>query len=244
MNPGYYNQQAYPGVAFPALQPPLPAPEKPAKPWPLRKVNLWMTVGAVAITVLAVLLAAVAPLAANTPPSTEKLTLAYHSPMTQNDTGALRWDENSDCGFTDSGYVVSGADSQSAVKCQLQGSDYQNFIVKVTVVAAASTASIGFLGGEQLDILDSGRYIFYPSYPDSSRPALPIGSAALHNMQLGVSERANDIIIEVVDDTFTFYANGQLLATYTVGNREDSGSIWLGTNTGEQAEFSNVSLYI
>jgi hypothetical protein len=166
--------------------------------------------------------------------------------LTQNDSGPLHWDENGDCQFTDSGYLVTAPDAHTSISCQLQGSDYQDFMLKVQVGAISGVAAIGFHSGDLLEIFGSGRFYFLSQNPTSFQLAQAqqgIGSAALHNTDLGVSERMDDITIQVVGQTYAFYANGQLLASYTVPTQESGGGIELDAFPGDQAEFSNISIY-
>ena len=251
MNRGYDGQLSYPGVAFPPLQPAPPAPEKPGRPWPLGAVNRWMTIGAIAITLLAVLLAALAPRLVSGPPSTAGMTLAYQSSLTQNDSsGQMQWDENDNCQFTINGYVVSAPDPNFAVHCLLKGSSFQDFTLHVRVVQASEIALIGFLSSDRLAIFGSGRFLLYHIAPDTGqqtfllpRTGISAGSAALHNTDLGVSTRANDITIQVRGLAYSFYANGQLLATYSADALENPGPISLGAAGGQQAEFSDIAIY-
>lgn len=249
MSRGYGGQTSYPGVAFPPLQPAPPAPEKPGRPWPLRAVNRWMTIGAIAITLLAVLLAVLAPRLAGGPPSTAGMILLYQSSLTQNDSGQMQWDENSNCQFTSSGYVTTAPDANEAIRCSLGGSSYQDFTLRVHVMYASEVAIIGFLSGDRLAILGSGRFIFYRIDPQTNqitylypRTNIGAGSVALHPTSLGVSERGNDITIQVRGLAYAFYANGQLLATSTASALEDPGPISLGASNG-QAEFRDIAIY-
>ncbi len=253
MNSGYPYQPPYPGAAYQPSYPgaafPTPPPTKPGRPWPLRAVNRWMTIGAAAITLLAVLLAVLAPSVVSRPSSTAAMTLAYQSNLTQNSTGPLRWTENDTCQFTSSGYVVSAPDLELPTRCLLEGSSYQDFTLRVRVVEADQVAIIGFLSGDQLAIFGSGRFLVYLNDPNTGqstylpRAGVSAGSAALHPTSLGVSERANDITIQVKGLTYWFYANGQLLATYTAPALEDPGPISLDTQGGQQAEFSDIAIY-
>jgi hypothetical protein len=207
-----------------------------------------MTIGAAAITLLAVLLAALAARAVSSPPSTAGMTLAYQSSLTHNDTGQMQWDENVACQFSDTGYVVTAISPTLTAQCTLAGSSYQNFILQVRVVEADGVAIISFLGDDRLEIFGDGHFSFYRTQ-DIQTPAqaaqaqIGLGSAALHPTSLGVSERANDITIQVQDTTYSFYANGQLLTTYTASTSESAGPIWLGTGGGQQAEFSDIAIY-
>lgn len=248
MSSGYPNQPPYPGVAFPALQPPAALPDQPRKPWPLRTVNRWMTIGAVAITLLALVLAVVASQVVSKPPSTAGMKLVYQSSLTQNSSGSFQWDESGDCQFTDSGYVTSAPGANQPAWCRLQNSAYQDFTLKVRVVYASGVALIGFWGDNWLEIFGTGRYYFYNSQTpltaaQQSQASLGFGSAALHPSDLGVSDRANDIIIQVQGTTYTFYGNGQLLTTYTASALESPDLISLGAAGGDQAEFSDMSIY-
>lgn len=250
MSTGYDGQMPYLGVAFPPLQPAAPAPEKPGRPWPLRAVNRWMTIGAIAITLLAALLAALAPRLVSGPPSTAGMTLAYQSSLTQNDSsGQMQWDENDNCQFTSTGYVTTAPDANEAIRCSLGGSSYQDFTLRVHVIYASEVATIGFLSGDFLAISGSGRFVLYRFDPQANqitylypRTNIGVGSAALHPTSLGVSERGNDITIQVRGLAYSFYANGQLLATYTASALEDPGPISLGASNG-QAEFSDIAIY-
>ncbi|GEM_PF-2063144 len=257
----YYNQ--LPPPAMPWSQPP-PAPSappapvkpvKPARPWPLRAVNRWMSFGLIALTLLAVLLAVLAPHAVSAPPSTAGFTLDYQSSLTQNSTGNKTWDEDANCQFTSTGYMVTAPDPDHAQECLLQGTSYQNFILRVRVVNAEQTAVIGFLGDDRLAIFDveteAGRFQLYQSDPVTGnitylipRTGVGAGSIAIHPVSLGVSDRANEIIIQVQQQTYSFYANGQLLATYQSPTLEDPGPISLGTAGGETAEFSDIAIYV
>jgi hypothetical protein len=247
----YYNQPSYPGVSFPPLVPPPQASVAPRRAWPLRAVNRWMTAGVIAITLLAVLLAFLAPQATSAPPSTTGWTPAYQSSLTQNNTGRLHWDQNDHCQFTDAGYVISSSDPALATHCFLQGSNYQDFILHVRVVSADQVAIIGFLVDDRLAIFGDGRYQFYQNDPVIGTPRYLIpptagigaGSVALHPTSLGVSERVNDITIQVQESTYSFYANGQLLATYTAPALENPGPISLGAGGGQQALFSDIAIY-
>ncbi len=245
----YPNQPPYPGVSFQPLQPPAPAPERPARPWPLAAVNRWMTIGAAAITLLAVLLAALATRTVSSPPSTAGMTLAYQSSLTHNDTGQMRWAEGDDCQFTSDGYLTTAPDANHAIRCSLGGSSFQDFVLRVHVVFADGDAIIGFLSGDRLAISGAGRFSLYRIDPQTNQviPLYPItgvgaGSAALHPTSLGVSERGNDITLRVQEMTYSIYANGQLLATYISPTLEDPGPISLGAGGG-QAEFSNIAIY-
>ncbi len=247
MSSDYPNQPPYPGVAFPPIQPPEPLPDKPGRPWPLGAVNRWLTIGAAVITVLAVLLAVLASQTVSKPPSTAGMKLVYQSDLTQNSSGQLHWDENDNCQFSSSGYVVTAPDSNNSTECVLQGSGYQDFILKVSVVNVTGVALIGFYGDDWLEIFDSGRFFF--SHPQDSQSTTPtsqasagIGSAALHPSALGISERSNDIIIQVQGLTYSFYANGQLLTTYTTPDSEAPEPIALGVANG-QALFGNMAIY-
>lgn len=245
MNSGYYNQPPYPGVAFPPLQPPLPAPDKPARPWPLKAVNRWMTSLVIGITLLGIALAVLAPRLVTSPPSTAGMTLAYQSSLTQNSSGQLTWEENDLCQFTSHGYVITAPDANSTIECQLKNSSYQNFTLRVQMLVTAGIATIGFLGSDRLYIDGTGRYLL--NLPASNQEDSPlrrtsIGSAALHNNTLGVTDRANDIVIQVVGQSYSIYANGQLLATYLSRVQESPGPILLGS-VGGQAIFSNIAIY-
>jgi hypothetical protein len=253
MSSGYPNQPPYPGVAFPALQPAAPLPERPGKPWPLRAVNRWMTIGAVVITLLAVLLAVLAPRVASDEPSTAGMKLAYQSSLTRNDSGQMSWDEAGGCQFTSSGYVVTAPDANHVIDCTLRGSSFQNFTLHVHIVYASEVAFIGFLAGDRLAIYGSGRFAFHQIDPQTNQinylyPQTrgSVGTAALHNTDLGVSERGNDITIQVQGLVYSFYANGQLLTTYNALNStentlDNAGPISLGASG--QAEFSDIAIY-
>jgi hypothetical protein len=247
MNSGYYNQPPYPGVSFPALQPPAPMPDKPARPWPLARVNRWMTNLFIGITVLGVVLAVLASRLVTSPPSTAGMTLDYHSSLTQNSSGPLTWDESGLCQFTSDGYVTTAPDTNHAIRCTLHGGNFQDFTLQVRVVSAADVAIIGF-SSERLAIFGEGRFFLYridsagsvvPQYPAAGTSA---GSVALHNSALGVSERPNDIVIQVIGQSYSFYANGQLLTTYLADVQESAGPISLGASNG-QAIFSKIALY-
>ncbi|HLW01211.1 MAG TPA: hypothetical protein VKT82_21325 [Ktedonobacterales bacterium] len=247
MSSGYPNQPPYPGAVFPAPQPPTPQPDKPGRPWPLGAVNRWMIIGALVITLVAVAQAILASQIVSKPPATDGMTLAYQSSLTQNDGGTMRWAEGADCQFTSSGYVATAPNANQAISCPLGGSSYQNFTLRVTVVYASEVAIIGFLGDDRLAITGTGRFSLYRL--DSSTQATSLypqastaGSAALHPTDLGVSDRVNDITIQVVGTTYSFYANGQLLTTYTASAQEVPGSISLGASSG-QAEFSDIAIY-
>lgn len=245
MNTGYYNQSPYPGVSFPALQPPQPMPDKPARPWPLAAVNRWMTSLFIGITLLGVVLAVLAPRLVTSPPSTAGMTLAYQSSLTQNTSGPLTWDVNDLCQFTGDGYVTTAPGANSTIGCQLKNSSYQDFILHVQVLVTAGVATIGFLSDDRLDIDGAGRYLL--NLPASNQEDSPlrqtsVGSAALHNNTLGVTDRANDIVIQVVGQSYSIYANGQLLATYLSRVQENPGPIVLGS-VGGQAIFSNLAIY-
>ncbi|HEU5366921.1 MAG TPA: hypothetical protein VFU69_00590 [Ktedonobacterales bacterium] len=246
----YPNQPPYPGVSFQPLQPPAQAPERPARPWPLDDVNRWMTIGAAAITLLAVLLAALATRAVTSPPSTAGLTLAYQSSLTQNDTtGQMHWAEGDDCQFTSTGYVTTAPDANHAIRCPLGGSSFQDFTLRVHVIYADGDAIIGFLSGDRLAISGTGRFALYRIDPQTNQisylyplTGVGAGSAALHPTSLGVSERGNDITLQVQEMTYSIYANGQLLATYISPTLEDPEAVSLGASGG-QAEFSDIAIY-
>lgn len=253
----YYPQPPYPGVPWRQPQPPPPAPARPERPWPLRVVNLWMSGGVIAITLLAVLLAILAPSAVSAPPSTGGFTLDYQSSLTHNSSGSKAWDVNPNCQFTDSGYVVTAPDPNQEFHCFLQGGSYQNFLLRVQVVDAGQVAVIGFLANDRLAISGDGRFLFYQSDPLTGAPQflLPVtcthtltcvgaGSVALHPTGLGVSERTNEITIQVQQQTYSFYANGQLLASYNAPTLESPGQISLGTAGGATAEFSDITIYV
>jgi hypothetical protein len=214
-----------------------------------------MSVGLIALTLLAVLLAVLAPYASSAPPSTTGFSLDYQSSLTQNSTGNKTWDEDTDCQFTRTGYTVTAHDPNHAKECLLRGSSYQNFILRVQVVNAEQTAVIGFLGDDRLAIfdaaIDAGRFQFYQTDPGTERPIFLIprtgtgaGSVAIHPVSLGVSDRTNEIIIQVQQQTYSFYANGQLLATYQSPVLEAPGPISLGTAGGETATFSDIAIYV
>jgi hypothetical protein len=136
------------------------------------------------------------------------------------------------------------------MRCRLLGSSFQNFTLKVRVVAAFDTAVIGFLGDDRLEISGSGHFRLYRGEPILGMgtflyppTGLAVGSAALHNTSLGVSERANDITLQILGQSYSIYANGQLLGTYLANVQESAGPIWLGTNRGQQAEFRDIAIY-
>jgi len=206
-----------------------------------------MTIGAIAITLLALLLAALAPRLVSGAPSTAGMTLAYESSLTHNERGQMQWDENEFCQFTSTGYLITAPGPPSAVQCELQGSSYQDFTLRIRVLGASEVATISFLANDQLEIFGSGRFFFYDPNSDLAASLLAqarvgLGSAALHNTDLGVSTRANDITIQVRGLAYSFYANGQLLASYTASALENPGAILLGANGG-QAEFSDIAIY-
>lgn len=251
MSRGYDGQMPYPGVAFPPLQPAPPAPEKPDRPWPLRAVNRWMTIGAIAITLLAVLLAALASRLVSGPPSTAGMILLYQSSLTHNNTGQIRWAEGDGCQFTSTGYVTTAPDANHAIFCSLgdSGYSYQDFTLRVHVMYASEVATIGFLSGDFLAISGSARFSLYRLDPQTNqitylypRTNIGVGSVALHPTSLGVSERGNDITIQVRGLAYSLYANGQLMATYTASALENPGPISLGA-AGGQAEFSDIAIY-
>ena len=245
MTPGYYTQPPY----QPAPWPPQPAPQqpaKPAKPWPLAAFNRWLTIGLVALTALAVLLAVLAPLVVGKP-STAGQKLLYQSSLTHDDG---KWDTNDTCAFSNDGYTVT-APSANAAYCSLRNQSLQNFTMSVRIVDAGNAAVIGFLSSDRLEITNSGRFLFYRQ-DDATQTlhyAIPLndpigaGSVALHPVSVGVSNRTNVITIQVQDQTYSFYANGQLLATYNAPARENPGTITLIALGGDQATFSDFSLY-
>lgn len=246
MNPGYYNQPLYP----PAPWPPQPAPQqpaKPSKPWPLNTFNRWLTIGLVALTALAVLLAVVAPLVTEKP-STAGQKLIYQSSLTHNDG---KWDTNDTCVFSTDGYVVT-APNASAAYCALHDQHLQNFTMSVRVVAAGNAAVIGFLSADRLEIFNSGRFLFYQQddpretlrYLIPPNDSIGAGSVALHPASVGVSNRTNVITIQVQNLTYSFYANGQLLASYNSPAQENPGTITLIALGGDQVTFSDFSLYV
>ena len=246
MTPGYYNQPPYP----PAPWPPQPAPQPPAKParaWPLHAFNRWLTIGLVALTGLAVLLAVLAPLVTEKP-STAGQKLIYQSSLTHDDG---KWDTNDTCVFSTDGYVVT-APNASAAYCALHNQHLQNFTMSVRIVDAGNAAVIGFLSTDRLAIFSSGRFLFYQKDNPTAAPRFIIpannsigaGSAALHPGSVGVSNRTNVITIQVQDLTYSFYANGQLLASYTSPARENPGTITLIALGGDQVTFSDFSLYV
>lgn len=247
MNPGYYSQPPYP----PAPWPPQPAPQqpaKPSKPWPLQAFNRWMTIGLVALTALAVLLAVLAPLAVQKP-STAGQKLIYQSSLTQDDS---KWDTNSTCAFSKNGYVVTAPNADDAAYCALHNQSLQSFTMSVRVVDAGNAAIIGFLSTDRLAILSSGRFLFYqkddptatPRYLIPPNDAAGAGSAALHPSSVGVSNRTNVITIQVQNLTYSFYANGQLLASYNSPAQENPGTITLMALGGDQVTYSDFSLYV
>ena len=246
MTPGYYHQPPY----QPAPWLPQPAPQqpaKPAKPWPLDVFNRWLTIGLVAVTALAVLLAVLAPLVAGKP-STAGQKLLYQSSLTHDDG---KWDTNSTCAFSQDGYVVTAPNADDAAYCALHDQSLQNFTMSVRVVDAGNAAVIGFLSSDRLAILSSGRFLFYQKDDPTATPRylIPLndpvgaGSVALHPVSVGVSNRTNLITIQVQDLTYSFYANGQLLATYNSPAQENPGTITLIALGGDQVTFSDFSLY-
>jgi hypothetical protein len=249
MIPAYYNPAPYP----PAPWPPQPAqqpPAKPRKPWPLDVVNRRMTFGLGGLTLLAMLLAVLAPLVAQKP-STAGMTLAYQWSLTQDDGN---WDTNANCVFTSAGYVVTAPDADHAAYCALQKQDLQNlsnFTMRVRIADISQYAAIEFLSNYRLAIFGSGRFLLYekddlnaaPTYLIPPSNAAGAGSAALHPNELGTSEWANEITIQVQDLTYSFYANGQLLATYNAPAQANPGPITLIALGGSQATFSNIALY-
>lgn len=243
-----YSQPPYPGVSFPPLQPAEPPP-RPGKSWPLGAVNRWMSIGVTAITLLAALLAVVASRTVSGPPSNTGMRLAYQSSLARNDTGPMRWNEGERCQFTSTGYVVTAPDAQHGIGCRLEGSFYQDFTLQVRVLDANQAALIGFHRGEQLAIFGSGRFLFYQPDPRTGQALyLPgtgtsAGSAALHPTSLGIRERANEITVQVLGLSYSFYANGQLLATYTSPALAKPGPIILGAGAGSQAVFSDIAIY-
>ena len=250
MSGGYNNQPPYPMAPLPPAVPVAPEPSKPSRLWPLRAVNRWTGIGIIVFTLLAVLLGFLAPMAVSAPPSTAGMTPVYQSSLTQNDQGRLHWDENDNCQFTSTGYVVTAPDPKQTTHCTLQGSAYQDFTLRVRVVAADQIAVIGFLGDDRLAIFGSGRFLLYQNDPETGQPTFLIprtgvgaGSAALHPTSLGVSGRVNEITIQVQALTYSFYANGQWLATYISPALENPGSISLGADGGQQAEFSDIVIY-
>ncbi len=241
MTPGYYNQPPYPFAAPPA-QPP-----KPHRPWPLAAVNRWMTLGVIALTLLTILLAVLAPVVASKP-SIAGSQLSYQSSLTQNDGS---WDENENCTFSRSGYTVTAPDAEHTAYCQLHGKSFQNFTLRIRLVEANQVAVIGFLRADRLAIFGNGRFLFYQQENTSVSPRYLIpannpagaGSAALHPSSLGISERTNEITIQVQGVTYAFYANGQSLATYRSPIQEVPGPITLIALGGQQATFSNIAIY-
>jgi hypothetical protein len=108
-------------------------------------------------------------------------------------------------------------------------------------------ALIGFFGDDWLEIFGTGHFYFYHPSTTSTVSQLAqadsgFGSTALHPNTIGVSARGNDIVIQVVGTTYSFYANGQLLTSATMPLAEGSGAIALGAIHG-QALFSDISIY-
>ncbi len=247
MSGGYVNPFPYPMVPPPPTAPGAPEPPKPRKPWPLRAVNRWMGIGIIIFTLLAVLLAFLAPGAVSAPPATTGMTLAYQSSLTNNDGN---WAESETCQFTSIGYEVTAPDPNSPANCMHAGQSYQDFTLHIRVVDANQDAVIGFLSGDRLAIFGAGRFQFYRHDPATGsidyllpRTATSLGSVALHPTSLGVSGRTNEIVIQVHQQTYAFYANGQLLATYLSPMLEEPGPILLGTDGGQEALFSDIAIY-
>jgi hypothetical protein len=206
----------------------------------------------VALTALAILLAVLAPFVSQQP-STAGQKLIYQSSLMQNDG---KWDTNNTCAFSNEGYVVTAPNADDAAYCSLRNESLQNFALSVRIVDAGNAAVIGFLSTDRLAIFSSGRFLFYqkddptatpryliPASPDGTLSPATAGSVALHPSTVGVSNRTNVITIQVQDLTYSFYANGQLLASYNAPARENPGPITLIALGGDQVTFSDFSLY-
>jgi len=250
MMPGYYAPSPYAPAPWPPQPVQPPRRQKPHKPWPLAAVTRWMTISLAGLTLLAVLLAVLAPLLAQKP-STAGMTLAYQSNLTSNDSN---WDSNATCAFSSAGYVVSAPDATHAGYCALKRADLQNlttFTLRMRLSVSGQAAAIEFLSIYRLAILGTGRFLLYEKDDPAADPSylIPLGnpagagSAALHPDSLGTSERPNEITIQVQDLTYSFYANGQLLASYNSPAQVNPGPITLIALGGSQATFSDFALY-
>jgi hypothetical protein len=223
-----------------------PPPRRPKRPWPQRAVNQWMGVGVIVITLLAALLAALAPRAAEGPPSTAGLQPLYQSSLTRND-GA--WEPNNACQFTPDGLLITAPNANAAQPCNITKDFPHDLLIKVRLVGTDQIAAIEFLSNYVLEIYGSGRFQF--SSLDTNGEALPLvprsvgigaGSIALHPSALGTSTRPNDLVILVRGTSYSFYANGQLLTRYTDTFTNSAGPIHLYA-VGGQAEFTDLAIY-
>lgn len=251
---GYPAGPGYPpGAAYSPMlvyQPPPPAPPRPQRPWPLRKVNLWMSAGVALITLLAVLLAALAPRAAAGPPSTAGLQPLYQSSLTTNDD---TWVHSKACQFTSDGLLIVAQGVAAARSCALMKDFPHDLLIKVRLVGAEQIAAVEFLSGYVLEIYGSGRYQLsrlesngneFPLFPRGALNEVPIGagSIALHPSTLGTSTRPNDLTILVQGSTYAFYANGQLLTRYSDSSAGEAGPIQLHA-IGGQALFTDLAVF-
>jgi hypothetical protein len=242
--PGYPPMMAYPPPTAPA------PPARPQRPWPQRAVNRWVGVGVVVITLLAVLLAVLAPQAVEGPPATTGLQPLYQSSLTKND-GA--WENSSTCQFTPDGLLITAPGAAAVGACSLTRDFPHDVLIKVRLVGTDQRAAVGFLSNYALEIFGSGRFQFSslsrnggeePLVPRGALNVVPIGagSIALHPSALGTSTRPNDLTILVQGNTYSFYANGQLLTRYTDTFTDSAGPIRLYA-LGGQALFTNLAIY-
>ena len=231
------------GMAYP---PPIQPPARPQRPWPFRAVNRWISIAVVAITLLAVLLAVLAPQAADRPPSTAGLQPLYQSSLTSNDGS---WENNNACKFIADGLLITASDANTGQPCGLTKDVPHDLLLKVRLVGSDQSAAIEFLSGYVLEIFGSGR--FQVSRLDSNGQAIPLvpraagigaGSIALHPSTLGTSTRANNLVILVQGNVYSFYANGQLLTRYTSSSTTSAGPIRLFA-VGGQALFTDLAIY-
>lgn len=242
-----------PGVFFPPAVV-APPPRRPQRPWPLGAVNRWMGVCVGIITLLAVLLAVLAPKATEGPPSTAGLQPLYQSSLTQNDGS---WESNNACQFTPDGLLISAPDARSAQGCTLNKAFPHDRLIQVRLVGTDQIAAVGFLSTYALEILGSGRFQFSSLSNGIEEPLLPrgallngvplgAGSVALHPGALGTSTRPNDLVILVQGRSYSFYANGQLLARYTDTSAPNSAVASAGPirlyAIGGQAEFTDLAI--
>jgi hypothetical protein len=215
-----------------------------------RGATLWGSIALVVITALAVLLALLAPLAAAGPPSTAGLQPLYQSRLTSND-GA--WKETSACQFSQDGLTITAKDANTASFCELSTGVPHDLLMTVRLAQTDQIAAASIFSDLVLEIFGTGRFQVsrlessgqeFPLIPLGSVGSRPVGagSIALHPSSLGTSTRPNDLVILVQGNSYSFYANGQLLTRYTASTFENAAPIRLYA-LGGQAIFTDLAVY-
>lgn len=190
-------------------------------------------------------------LATFTDPYTHQATEIY-SDLLVNNSRHYNWDVGSytygTCFFADGAYIVNQLTGNFIQRCNATAHNFNDFVYEIQMkIIRGNCGGIIFRGNLNsrdyyfFEICSNGNYSFKTYLKGNPTPAVSSGEMfPFINRGLG---QANTIAVVARANTFSLYANGQVLDAHITDNSYSDGHIAVFSDMGSEAVFNNVKLW-